>query len=278
MKKYSVLLLLLFVSSFALAQKNEKIKGSKIVTIAQREIGNFDSIEVGDNIEVYLDKGEKAELKIEADDNLHDIINTDLSLNTLRISTSKSAINYKKLIVRVTYTNELRTVTSKNEAIINAIQEILLNQITFKSYDNSKLFLNVNSKNFTLQSDNNSKTELNLKSQTANLELSKNASLKALITSDDLKCDQYQKSKATLEGDITNAVIRLDNNAEFVGNNLFITNAELIAESYSNASINVNSNLSIEAAGNSKILIYGDQKIEIKKFIDNATLSKKPTK
>jgi hypothetical protein len=278
MKNYSVLLLLLFVSTFALAQKDEKIKGSKIVTIEQKEIGSFDSLEVGDNIEVYLDRGEKSELKIEADDNLHDIIKIDLSSNTLRINTSKKATNYKKLIVRVTYTNELKMVTSKNESIINAIQEIQLNEITFKAIDDSKLNLNVNSKNFNLQTDNNSKTELNLKSEEATIEVSKNATLKALIATVDLKCDLYQKSKANLEGDVTSAVIRLDNNAEFTGNNLVIKTAELIAEGYSHCSINVNTNLSIEASGNSDIKIYGEQKVDIKRFMDNASLNKKPTK
>ncbi len=278
MKKYTLFLLILLFSNFALAQKNEKIKGSKIVTVEQKEIGDFEALEVTDNVEVYLDKGEKCELKIEADDNLHEIINIDLSLNTVRISTSKNVANFKKLIVRVTYTNDLKMVTAKNDAVINAIQEILLNEITFKSYDNSKLNLNVNSKNFILQSDNNSKTELNLKSEKATIEVSKNATLKALITSADLKCDLYQKSKSNLEGDVTNAVIRLDNNAEFTGNNLFITNAELTAESYSKASVNINSNISIDASGNSEIQLYGDQKIEMKRFIDNATLGKKPTK
>ncbi len=278
MKKYTLFLLILLFSNLALAQKNEKIKGSKIVTVEQKEIGDFEALEVTDNVEVYLDKGEKCELKIEADDNLHEIINIDLSLNTVRISTSKNVANFKKLIVRVTYTNDLKMVTAKNDAVINAIQEILLNEITFKSYDNSKLNLNVNSKNFILQSDNNSKTELNLKSEKATIEVSKNATLKALITSADLKCDLYQKSKSNLEGDVTNAVIRLDNNAEFTGNNLFITNAELTTESYSKASVNINSNISIDASGNSEIQLYGDQKIEMKRFIDNATLGKKPTK
>ncbi|MBF2708626.1 GIN domain-containing protein [Flavobacterium soyangense] len=278
MKNYSIVLLVLFFSTSALAQKNEKIKGSKIVTIEQKKIGVFDSLEVSDNIEIYLDKGEKSELKIEADDNLHDIINIDLSSNTLRINTSKKAINYKKLIVRVTYTNELKMVTSKNEAIINAIQEIELNKITFKAFGDSKLNLNVNSKDFTLLTDNDSKTELNLKSEKATIELSKNSTLKALIASAELNCDLYQKSKAKLEGDVTNALIRLDNNAEFTGNNLIIKTAELIAEGYSNCSINANTNLSIEASGNSDIKIYGEQKVEIKRFMDNATLSKKPTK
>lgn len=278
MKKYTALLLVLLVSTLALAQKSEKIKGSKIVTIEQKEIGNFNALEVSDNIEVYLDRGEKYEAKIEADDNLHNIINIDLSANILRINTSKTATNYKKLIVRITYTKELKMITAKDEAVINAIQEIQLDEITLKTHDNSKLNLNVNSKNFTLLSDNNSKTELNLKSENAIIELSKNANLKALISSLDLKCDLYQKSRASLEGDVTNAKIRLDNNAVLTSHNLVIKNAELLAESYSDCSINVNTNLILDASGNSEIRLYGDQKIEMKRFADNATLSKKPTK
>lgn len=278
MKKYTALFLLLLVSTLATAQKSEKIKGSKTVTIEQKEIGNFNSLEVSDNIEVYLDRGEKCELKIEADDNLHDIINLDLTANTLRINTIKEATNYKKLIVRVTYTKDLKMVTAHNEAIVNAIQEIQLDNITIKTHDKAALFLNVNSKNFTLQSDDNSKTELNLKSEKAVIELSKNATLKALVSSLELKCDLYQKAKATLEGDVNNAAIRLDNNSQFTANNLVIKNADLLAEGYSNCSINVNTNISIDASGNTTIHLYGEQKIDTKRFMDNATLVKKPTK
>lgn len=278
MKKNITLFLLLFVSTLALAQKKEKIKGSKTVTIEQKEIGDFDAIEVSDNIEVYLVRGEKCALKIEADDNLHDFINLDLSTKILRIHTPKTATNYKKLIVRVTCTKELKRIVAKNDAIINAIQEIQLDDIAIESYDNSILNLNVNSGNFSLKSSDKSKTELNLKSENATIELSRNTSLKALVSALELKCDLYQKSKAVFEGDVTNAKIRLDNNALFTASNLVLKNAELLAEGYSNCCINVNENISIDASGNSEIQLYGDQKIEMKRLADNAVLSKKPTK
>jgi hypothetical protein len=277
MKKIFTLLVLL-VATFTWAQKAEKIKGSKIVTIEKVEIGNFDSIEVADNIELFLEKGEQTELKIEADDNLHSIINIDVSDKTLRLKTSKAAVNYKKLVLRITYTNDLKMVVSKNQSVVNAIQEIQLEDITFKSFNESKLNLNVNVNNFLMQSDDKSKVELNLKAENTTLELSKNASLKALITSTDLKCDIYQKAKVNLEGDINYAKIRLDNNADFMGQNLEIKNCDLIAESYSNCTINSDSLINIDASGNSEIKIYGDQKIEIKRFVDSATLTKKPTR
>ena len=275
MKKHTVILLLLLSTTFIFAQKKEKIKGSKIVTITQKEVGNFQALEVEDNIEVNLERGEKTEIKIEADDNLHDIISFDLRDNILRIYTSKEAVNYKKLIVRVTYTNDLNLVTSKNEATVNAIQEMQLGNLTFKAHDFSQLFLNVNAKNFILQADDKSKTELNLKSESAIVELSKNSSLKALVATIDLKVDIYQKSNATIEGDATNAIIRLDNNSTLTGNKLTIKNADLTTESYSTCSLNVTTAAIIDAAEKSEIQLLGTPKIEMRKFADEAKLFKK---
>jgi hypothetical protein len=275
MKKYTAILLLLLSTTLTFAQKKDKIKGSKTVTIEQKEVGNFEALEVEDNLEVHLERGEKTELKIEADDNLHDIISFDLRDKTLRIYTTKEAVNYKKIIVRVTYSKDLNLITSKNESTINAIQEIQLDNLTFKVYDYSQLYLNVNAKNFILQADDKSKTELNLKSESAIVELSKSSSLKALVTAIDLKVDMYQKSNATIEGDATNAIIRLDNNSNLTGNKLILKNADVTTESYSNCSLNATTAVIIDAANKSEIQLLGTPKIEIRKFADEAKLIKK---
>jgi hypothetical protein len=275
MKKYTVIILLALSTTLALAQKRDKIKGSKTVTTELRETGNFDALELEDNLEVYLEKGEKPGIKIEADDNLHDIISMDLRDNILRIYTSKEAIKYKKLIVKVTYTKNLKSVVSKNETVVNAIQEVQLDSILFKSIDYSKLFLNINTKNFVLKADDKSEIELNAKSEKVKIVLSKDAALKSLITATELGCDLYQKAEANIEGNATIAVIRLDNNSEFTGNKLTIKDLELITESYSNASVNAETSISISAGENSEIQLYGNPKIEIRKFADEAKLLKK---
>lgn len=278
MKNTLIIILFLFISTLTLAQKKEKIKGSKIVTIEQKEIGSFESIEVSDNIEVYLDRGEINELKIEADDNLHSIVFIDLIAKKLRVNTTKTAYSFKKLIVRITYTKDLKMITAIDDSKINAIQEIQLNDLTILAKDNSILNLNVNTNNFNLKCDDKSKTDLNLKSQNTTFELSKKATLNSLVSSLNLKCDLYEKSIATLEGDITDANIRLDNNTEFIAKNLLIKNVELLTEAYSNCSINSSKSIIIDASGNSKISLYGDPKLQIKRFVDNATISKKPSK
>lgn len=275
MKKHTAILLFVLFTTVLFAQKKEKIKGSKTVTVEQRAVGNFEALLVEDNLEVHLERGEKTELKIESDDNLHDIISMDLSDNTLRIYTTKQATNYKKIIVRVTYTKDLNLITAKDEATVNAIQELLLNTITLKAHDESKLFLNVNTKDFLLQADDKSKTELNLKSENTTLELSKNSSLKALVNTTDLKVDLYQKSDATLEGTAVNAMLRLDNNASFTGNKFTTKNADITTESYTNCSLFVETTVIIDAANKSEIQLLGSPKIEIRKFADEAKLIKK---
>lgn len=274
-KIYLSIITLIFSSSILLAQKAEKIKGSKVVTTSQKEIKSFNAIEIGDNLEVNLEKGDKNEIKIEADDNLHDIINLEVQDDILMISTSKEAQGFKKLSVKITYTNDLNLVTTKDESVVNAIQEIILDNITFKTFDKSKLFLNVNSKNFILQSNDKSKIELNLKGENSFIELSKNATLKALINSVDLKCDLYQKANAVIEGDATNANLRLDNSAELNARNFNIKNGNLAIEGNANCSILAENSIVISATDRAEIALFGTPKIEINKLEGEAKLLKK---
>lgn len=275
MKKYTLVLLLLVASTTTFAQKKEKIKGSKTVTIASKEIGEFNSLEVNDNLEVYLERGEKNEIKIEADDNLHEIIGMDLNGQALRIYTSKDASIFKKLIVRVTYTKDLTKVIAKNTTVVNAIQELQLDDITFNSVDYSKLFLNVNSKKFALIADDKSKTELNLKSENASVQLSKNAGLKALVVATDFKCDLYQKANAAIEGSATNGSLRLDNNSTFIGNKFTVKNANVTAESYSTCSLLAETTIAIAAGDKAEVQLLGTPKIELTRFTEEAKLIKR---
>ena len=141
--------------------------------------------------------------------------------------------------------------------------------------DKSKLFLNVNAGNFNLLADDKSKIELNLKSETAFVELSKNSSLKALINSSELKCDLYQKSSAIIEGDSDNSMIRIDNLAELNAIKFNSKTSDLTIEGKANCSLLVENNFILDANDNTEISVYGNPKIEIRKFSGEAKLLKK---
>jgi len=274
--KYSHLIVFFLLSTtLAVSQNKEKIKGSKTVVEKPKEIGEFTALEIEDNLTVFLEKGEKNEIKIESDDNLQDVIATDVKEKTLRIYTTKEITSFKKLVIRIKYTNDLKSVTAKNVSIINALEAVMLDDIIFRSLDYAKLYLNVNSKNFSLISDDKSKIELNLKAEKSKVQLSKNAQIKALITTTDLTLDLYQKSSANIEGETANAVIRQDNNSVFIGNNFTIKNADVTTENEAICTLMTNESLIVDANNSSKIYLLGTPKIEVRKFLGEAQLIKK---
>jgi hypothetical protein len=278
MKKLALLFTVVLLTSISYGQKREKVKGSKIVTIEKKEIGNFENLEIEDNLEILLIKSDKCSLEIEADDNLHSEININTNGSTLRLTTLKDVGGFKKFLVKVFYNNDFKLLLAKHESIITATSDIELDNFTIKSFDYSKIFMNGKIKTFTIMQNDKSKSELNLKAEMVTIELSKNAQLKALIASNQLKADLYQKSSAVLEGDVIDLKLRLDNNSEFTGMNLISKSAELIAEANTTTKINVVTNATIEASGKSEIQFYGDAKIELKKFTENTVIMKKTLK
>ncbi len=274
--KYSHLVVFfLLITTLAIGQNKEKIKGSKTVVEKPKEIGEFTALEIEDNLTVFLEKGAKNEIKIESDDNLQEAISFDIKEKTLRIYTTKEITSFKKLTLKIKYTNDLKSVTAKNISIINALEAVQLDDITFKSLDFAKLYLNVNSKSFNLISDDKSKVELNLKAEKSKIQLSKNAQVKALITTTDLAIDMYQKTTAIIEGESTNAIIRQDNNSEFKGVNFTIHNADVTAEASAVCNLRADTNLIVDANGSSKIYVLGTPRIEVRKFLGEAQLIKK---
>jgi hypothetical protein len=274
-KKISFLLTLLLFTSLVVAQKKEKIKGSKIVTVSVKEIPVFENIEINDNFEVFLVKSEKPSFEIEADDNLHDIISYEVKVGTLKVTSLREVTGEKKFAIRINYTSELKLITAKNESSIHALADLELDNITIKNYDNSRAFLNVKANYFALILNDKAEAEINIKADNTSIELSKNADLKALLTSKELKLDMYQKSQATIEGNVNNAKIRLDNDIVLTAKKLVIADLELTIENYAKCYINVTDELALIASGKSEIELLGNSKIEISKFTNNATLYKK---
>ncbi len=274
-KKISFLLTLLLFTSLVVAQKKEKIKGSKIVTVSVKEIPVFENIEINDNFEVFLVKSEKPSFEIEADDNLHDIISYEVIAGTLKVTSLREVTGEKKFAIRINYTSELKLITAKNESSIHALADLELDNITIKNYDNSRAFLNVKANYFALILNDKAEAEINIKADNTSIELSKNADLKALLNSKEFKLDMYQKSQAEIEGNVNNAKIRLDNDIVLTAKKLVIADLELTIENYAKCYINVTDELALIASGKSEIELLGNSKIEISKFTNNATLYKK---
>jgi hypothetical protein len=78
------------------------VKGNGNVTEETRQVGEFDQIEVSRGMNVYIEKGTPASVKVIADSNLHEVIKTDVEGGVLKITVEANIRRSKEKKVMVT--------------------------------------------------------------------------------------------------------------------------------------------------------------------------------
>ena len=98
--KISIILLVLITTTSCFL---DGIKGNRNVATEQRNISSdFMAIDASQGIDVILTIGESVSLSVEADENLHDIIITEVKNGTLHVYADKNIWNAKSRKVHVT--------------------------------------------------------------------------------------------------------------------------------------------------------------------------------
>ena len=275
LKKGLLLTFVLLLSTVTQAQKKEKIKGNKNVTTQETPISSFSKIIVGEDFFIDIIEGESASVFIEADDNLHDVIQFNVADSVLSFKTTKNITSSKKLSIKVIYTTSLKEIETNDDGEISSLTSINLDDVSVKSSGTSKVFLNVKSQNFSLTSNDRAKIKLNVTANETKFVLSDNSKLDALINADRMHIDLYQRSDAKVRGNLDKLKIRASNSSNIVGKELVSTNCEILSEDSSDVAVNVINELFIDVSGSSEIYIYGNPKITLNKFANTAKLYKK---
>jgi len=104
MKKATLIsfLIVMALSVSVYGQSKPKVKGSGNVVTKERKAGYFNSVKVSTAIDLILTQGGSESIKVEADDNLHEYIITEIKDNTLRIYIDANLREAKEMNVYVT--------------------------------------------------------------------------------------------------------------------------------------------------------------------------------
>jgi len=117
-KKLSVVLFLsVFISSCGIDMFN-RVDGNRNVVTQKRKVHeDFTKVKVSTGLDLYIRQGDKVSLTVEADENLHDIIITEVDNGRLKIYSEKNIWRAKarKVYLTVTDLEELK-VTSGSDA------------------------------------------------------------------------------------------------------------------------------------------------------------------
>ncbi len=119
------------------------VKGNGNVVKKDRTISDkFNTIEVGRGLDVYLTQSENVNLVVEADENLHDIIITEVEGNTLKIYAEDNISSSKAQKVFVSFT-EIQEIESWGGSDVYSTRLIQTDNLKLKTTSGSDMELEV---------------------------------------------------------------------------------------------------------------------------------------
>lgn len=158
---------------------NFGVKGNGNVTTTNREIhGDFNAIEVSRGLDVYLTQGESSTVKVQADENLQDIIRTEIENGVLIIYAEDNISSAASKKVMVNFKTIERISTSSGSDLIST-NLITAETLKIETSSGSDVELDVDVKNLICESSSGSDIKLSGTTNTFRAEASSGSDIKA---------------------------------------------------------------------------------------------------
>jgi hypothetical protein len=208
------------------------VKGNGNVTEEIRQVNKFDQIEVSRGMNVYITQGSPAKVVVIADNNLHEVIETEVEGGVLKVFVNENIRWAKEKKVMVTV-EKLTRVEATSGSNTYSQSQIMSENLELKATSGANLFMEVNAR--YLKADCSSGANVNLSglAKEAELEGSSGANLKG----QELKADNC-KMRASSGGNVFATVgERLEAKASSGGNIVYYgepTSTEIDASSGGN--------------------------------------------
>ncbi len=149
--KSTLIVLLAVVASscnFDLIVNQENGNGN-VVTKTRNISEDFNGIRGSSGLDVFLEEGNEAKIVVEADENLHEFIETEVVNGMLKIKTSKNINRAKAKKVYVTYVGNLEVVSASSGADVIANDVIRAEQLEISSSSGADLELEIDAREVT---------------------------------------------------------------------------------------------------------------------------------
>jgi hypothetical protein len=158
---------------------NSGVRGNGNVTTEEREINDhFNEIEVSRGLDVYLTQGISEGIMVEADENLHDIIMTEVHNNILKIYAEENISYSKSQKIYVNF-KELTKITSTSGSDVFSKNTIKADHLELKTTSGSDMSLDVETNSINCKSTSGSDLRLSGKTNILHAEATSGSDIKA---------------------------------------------------------------------------------------------------
>ncbi len=158
---------------------NFGVKGDGNVTTTDRELnGEFNAIEVSRGLDVYLTQGDTESIRVQADENLQEIIVVEIENGVLNIYAEENISSAASKKIMVNFKNIDRISTSSGSDVISTTM-IKANDLEIYTSSGSDVELEVEVENLICESSSGSDIKLSGSTNTFRAEASSGSDIKA---------------------------------------------------------------------------------------------------
>ena len=272
MKKL-VILLVCFNCAMTTAQRKPKIKGNKDVVEVREDLPPYHSIEINDDLEIFLQKSITPGYRITADDNLINILKFEVVDSVLQISSFYNITAKKQLDIEVGY-NELRAIRL-NAGKVMAESVISTDEMTINTTGFSWADLQLSAAMASLTLDGNSKVILNIDADSLNVSLRDKVEANIYSVSKSQSLELWDNAILNLEGSTDTLQLYVKGNTKLRAHKLEANTIDMETSENVNSRIYALSKLQLSSSGRSRVYLFGEAEIEILQFLDSSELYKR---
>lgn len=218
----TIALAIMGISVCASCQTRKTVTGNGNVITRERNTGSFDGLVVSTGIDVYLKQGENYKISVEADENLHDYIITEVKGNVLHVYSDANIRHAEKKVAYITM-KDIRSVKTSSAGDVTG--------------------------------------ETPVKAQNLELSASSAGNIKLDVTADELEVNISSSGDITLTGETGILDADLSSAGDLNAHDLIAREAEISVSSAGDAEINVTERLTARASSAGDINYSGNPKM-----------------
>ena len=206
---------------------NPGVRGNGNVQTDHREVnGSFDAIKASSGLDVYLTQSEDEGIKVQADENLQDMIIVEVEDNELKIYAKKNIGHASAKKVMVSF-KDISRITSTSGSDVYSTNTITVDNLELKTTSGSDMELEVNTNSLDCKSTSGSDLRLSGETEKLYAEATSGSDIKA----GNLNA-KTSNVKATSGADITvNTSYELNAKATSGGDITYLGNPEKVSKS-----------------------------------------------
>jgi uncharacterized protein YxeA len=181
MKSPKILMILsmcLTITACVNGQFWKTVRGEGDVVKKERTVSSFDGIRVSSGIDVYLKQGDNESLTVEADENLHEYIKTEVSGGILHVFTEANIREAKMKRVYVTM-KEIRSLKTSSAGDILSETPIKAGDLELGASSAGNIKIEVNAKDIRVDISSSGNVQLTGEAESLNADLSSAGDLEA---------------------------------------------------------------------------------------------------